>query len=163
MRILKPTGRPLSDASLVELSLAGDRNAFGQMVSRYQSPICQLAVVIGENPPGNVKEYLEEYHERSLFNKFHPFWESSGWSYGLWVTITKDNKTTRCRTACFNNPPDAMVAQFQQRGIVCETLRQGRDFEVLGTPGRMLIFLAAFVLGMGVLYLITGRSPGTRS
>ena len=31
------------DTSLVELSLAGDREAFGQIVARYQSPICALA------------------------------------------------------------------------------------------------------------------------
>ena len=32
-----------SDASLVELSLAGDRDAFGRIVARYQSSICALA------------------------------------------------------------------------------------------------------------------------
>ena len=33
----------LSDASLVDLSLSGDCDAFGQIVARYQSPICALA------------------------------------------------------------------------------------------------------------------------
>lgn len=33
----------LSDASLVELSLAGDHDSFGRIVARYQSPICALA------------------------------------------------------------------------------------------------------------------------
>ena len=32
-----------SDARLVELSLSGERNAFGQIVARYQAPICALA------------------------------------------------------------------------------------------------------------------------
>ncbi|HKW29609.1 MAG TPA: sigma-70 family RNA polymerase sigma factor, partial [Verrucomicrobiae bacterium] len=32
-----------SDVSLVELSLAGDRDAFGRIVARYQSSICALA------------------------------------------------------------------------------------------------------------------------
>ena len=32
-----------SDTSLVELSLAGDRDAFGRIVARYQSSICALA------------------------------------------------------------------------------------------------------------------------
>ncbi len=32
-----------SDTSLVELSLAGDRDAFGRIVTRYQSSICALA------------------------------------------------------------------------------------------------------------------------
>jgi RNA polymerase sigma factor (sigma-70 family) len=38
---LKPEMR--SDAALVELSLAGDRDAFGRIVARYQSSICALA------------------------------------------------------------------------------------------------------------------------
>jgi RNA polymerase sigma factor (sigma-70 family) len=33
----------LDDARLVELGLNGDRDAFGQLVARYQSPICALA------------------------------------------------------------------------------------------------------------------------
>jgi RNA polymerase sigma factor (sigma-70 family) len=33
----------LDDARLVQLSLEGDREAFGQLVSRYQSPVCALA------------------------------------------------------------------------------------------------------------------------
>ena len=31
------------DAALIESSLTGDRDAFGQIVARYQSPICALA------------------------------------------------------------------------------------------------------------------------
>jgi RNA polymerase sigma factor (sigma-70 family) len=31
------------DTALIELSLAGNRDAFGQIVARYQSPICALA------------------------------------------------------------------------------------------------------------------------
>jgi len=34
---------PLTDARLVELSLDGDRNAFGQLVTRHQAPVCALA------------------------------------------------------------------------------------------------------------------------
>jgi hypothetical protein len=33
----------LDDARLVELGLNGDRDAFGRLVARYQSPICALA------------------------------------------------------------------------------------------------------------------------
>src|SRR5512138_3397713 len=33
----------LSDEQLVGLTLEGDREAFGQIVARYQSPICALA------------------------------------------------------------------------------------------------------------------------
>ena len=33
----------LDDACLVKLSLEGDRDAFGELVARYQSPVCALA------------------------------------------------------------------------------------------------------------------------
>jgi RNA polymerase sigma factor (sigma-70 family) len=33
----------LDDARLVELGLNGDRDAFGQLVTRHQSPVCALA------------------------------------------------------------------------------------------------------------------------
>src|SRR5437879_12801123 len=36
-------GGTLDDAPLVELGLHGNRDAFCQLVSRYQSPICALA------------------------------------------------------------------------------------------------------------------------
>src|ERR1700728_3678256 len=35
--------KTLGDARLVELGLNGDHDAFGQLVARYQSPICALA------------------------------------------------------------------------------------------------------------------------
>jgi RNA polymerase sigma factor (sigma-70 family) len=35
--------KTLDDARLVEMGLEGDRDAFGQLVARYQSPICALA------------------------------------------------------------------------------------------------------------------------
>src|SRR3954470_1074834 len=39
---LSPTGE-ISDADLVAASLAGDRNAFGRVVERYQRLLCSLA------------------------------------------------------------------------------------------------------------------------
>ena len=36
-------GKTLDDSRLVKLGLDGDRDAFGQLVARYQSPICALA------------------------------------------------------------------------------------------------------------------------
>ena len=45
MRLFKRRNPPadLSDAALVTASLGGDRSAFGQIVSRYQSLLCSLA------------------------------------------------------------------------------------------------------------------------
>src|SRR5512135_3763599 len=38
-----PELAPPTDARLVELSLEGNREAFGRLVARHQSPICALA------------------------------------------------------------------------------------------------------------------------
>jgi RNA polymerase sigma factor (sigma-70 family) len=38
-----PDAKTLEDTQLVELGLSGNRDAFGQLVARYQSPICALA------------------------------------------------------------------------------------------------------------------------
>jgi RNA polymerase sigma factor (sigma-70 family) len=36
-------GKTMDDARLVELGVAGNRDAFGELVARYQSPVCALA------------------------------------------------------------------------------------------------------------------------
>ncbi|HEX4349350.1 MAG TPA: sigma-70 family RNA polymerase sigma factor [Verrucomicrobiae bacterium] len=36
-------GKAMDDARLVELGVAGNRDAFGELVARYQSPVCALA------------------------------------------------------------------------------------------------------------------------
>ncbi len=40
--IVMPEADSLSDEQLVERTLEGDREAFGQIVARYQSPICVI-------------------------------------------------------------------------------------------------------------------------
>lgn len=54
-----------SDAKLVELTLAGDREAFGQLVERYQSPIyglvCHYAGKYGEAEDLAQETFLEAY------------------------------------------------------------------------------------------------------
>jgi len=59
---------------------------------------------------------------------------------------------------------DATLALLAENGINCPTHVQGRDFEVLGAPGRCLAVLAVFVLaaGAGVL-LYSRRTRGSPS
>jgi hypothetical protein len=50
-----------------------------------------------------------------------------------------------------------VLALLQQKGIACPTYVAGRDFEILGAPGRFLPVLAGFVLGIGGIYLLKRR------
>ena len=54
---------------------------------------------------------------------------------------------------------EATLALIAQKGISCRTYVAGRDYEILGTPGRMLPVLAAFVLAISVIFLLKRRHP----
>jgi ribosome-associated translation inhibitor RaiA len=53
---------------------------------------------------------------------------------------------------------DATLALLKEQGINCPTYVQGRDFEVLGWPGRFLPFFCIFILAIGGVVLL--RRPG---
>jgi RNA polymerase sigma factor (sigma-70 family) len=55
---------------------------------------------------------------------------------------------------------DATLAWLAQKGIRCPTYVQGRDFEILGWPGRLLPVLSLFIVTAGVAVL--WRSRGQR-
>ena len=61
------TGRMMSvadnDAELVRASLAGDRDAFGQIVARYQSLVCSLAYSATGSLSQSVDLALEQKRE----------------------------------------------------------------------------------------------------
>jgi hypothetical protein len=65
------------------------------------------------------------------------------------IDVRKNGKTTRY----FALADEATVALLAQKGIACPTYIQGRDFEVLGAPGRFLPFLGAFVMAIGAIFL----------
>ena len=46
------------------------------------------------------------------------------------------------------------LAVLRGRGIVCPTYVQGRDFEVLGAPGRWTGVMAVFILAAGTVILL---------
>lgn len=74
----------LSDASLVEQSLAGDNDAFGRIVARYQSPICALAY----SACGNVSRSEDIAQEIFItawrkLNNLHKPPRFKAWLYGI--------------------------------------------------------------------------------
>ena len=82
-------------------------------------------------------------HYRSLLH------ESPDTYRSFWVQVRKNGKTTR-----YSAPVDeTTLALITQKGIACPTYVAGRDFEMLGTPGRLLPLLAAFVLAIGAIFL----------
>jgi hypothetical protein len=52
---------------------------------------------------------------------------------------------------------ETTLALIAQKGISCPTYVAGRDYEILGTPGRMLPLLAAFVLAISAIFLFKRR------
>jgi RNA polymerase sigma factor (sigma-70 family) len=107
----------------------------------------ELRDLINRSAPGELRVSIMVSHYRSL-------WHESPDTYrSFWVQVRKDGKTTR-----YSAPvDDATLALITQKGITCPTYVEGRDFEMLGTPGRLLPLLAAFVLAIGVIFLIKRR------
>ena len=91
-----------------------------------------------------------------LVEHYRSLWHESPDTYSsFWVEVRKDGKTTK-----YSAPADGVtMALLAQKGIACRTYVAGRDFEILGTPGRMLPVLAAFVLAISVIFLLKRRRP----
>jgi RNA polymerase sigma factor (sigma-70 family) len=49
---------------------------------------------------------------------------------------------------------DAMLSLLAEKGIACPTYVQGRDFEIFGWPGRLLVLLCVFILAIGAVILL---------
>ena len=108
--------------------------------------------LINQNPPADLTVSLWVSHYHSLLTG------SAGVIRTFLAEVQKDGKTTRYWVPA----DDTTVALLAQKGIACPTYVQGRDFEVLGTPGRFLPFLAAFVLALGAIFLLRRRpAPGS--
>jgi hypothetical protein len=73
-------------------------------------------------------------------------------SKSLNVLIEDGGKTTR-----YVAPVDAAtLAVLEQQRVSYRTLREGRDFELLGWPGRMLFVLSIFTVTAGSVILVRG-------
>lgn len=107
----------------------------------------ELRDVINQTPPGELKLSIMTGHEHSMFHEY-----PSMYRY-FWVQVTRDGKVS-WYTA---NVDEATTALIAQKGLACPTYVAGRDYEILGTPGRMLPVLAAFVLAIGSIFLLKRR------
>jgi len=113
-----------------------------------------LRDLINQSAPGNLKVSLMEGHDHSIYREY-----PSMYRY-FWVEVGKDGKVAKY-TAEVDETTLALIAQ---KGIPCRAYMAGRDYEILGTPGRMLPVLAAFVLAMSVIFLFRRRRPaGSRA
>jgi hypothetical protein len=110
---------------------------------RYVSP-AELRNLISQNNPNNLSISINVSHYRSIWG------ESKDMFRSFWIQVRADGKTARYTA----NVDDATLALLAQKGIACPTYVEGKDFEVLGTPGRYLPFMAAFVMTISGIFLL---------
>jgi RNA polymerase sigma factor (sigma-70 family) len=103
--------------------------------------------LINKSASGELKISIMEGHNHSFYREYPTMYRY------FWVEAGPGGKTAKY-TADVDETTLALIAQ---KGISCRTYLAGRDYEVLGTPGRMLPLLAAFVLGISLIYLLKRR------
>lgn len=107
----------------------------------------ELRDLINQSAPGELRVSILVQHYRSLWH------ESPDTFSSFWVEVRKAGKTAK-----YSAPTDGVsTALLAQKGIACPTYVAGRDFEILGTPGRLLPLLAAFVLAISAIFLFQQR------
>jgi hypothetical protein len=111
----------------------------------------QLKDLITQTPAANLNIGLHQYHARSVWG------ESSAIISSFSIMTLKDGKITAYYTSPLS---DDVLALLGQKNLPCPVYVQGRDFEVLGAPGRFLPFLGGFILALGGIYLLK-RLKGT--
>jgi RNA polymerase sigma factor (sigma-70 family) len=104
----------------------------------------ELRDLINQSTPSELRVNIMASHYRSIWG------ESPEIHRSLWVEVRKDGQTTKYSTEV----DDATLALLARKGIAYPTLIAGRDYEILGAPGRFLPFLAAFVLAIGSIFLL---------
>jgi RNA polymerase sigma factor (sigma-70 family) len=114
-------------------------------------PGAGLRDLINQSTPGELKVSIMEGHNHSLI----PPREYPGMYRYFWVEVGKEGKVAKYTA----DVDEATLALIAQKGISCPTYVAGRDYEILGTPGRLLPLLAAFVLAISVIFLLKRRRP----
>lgn len=125
------------DARLVELGLKGNRDAFGQLVTRYQSPICALAY----SACGNISQSEDLAQEtfiiawRKLSDLKEPA-KFKSWLYGIARNLINSAFRQQIRnplagaepldeslttTAAFSNPTEQAMSK-EEEGILWRSL-----------------------------------------
>lgn len=107
----------------------------------------EVRELIAQAAPGDLRVCITVQHYRSIW----------GESRDVFRQFRIEDRRPGKKAVYFTLVDDASVALIAQKGIPCPTYYQGRDFEVLGAPGRFLPVLAAFVLAIAILFLIKGR------
>ncbi len=108
----------------------------------------ELESMIQRSAPGELSASISVRHYRSL-------WGASPETYR---TILVAREGGGRSTAYLSPATDAIIALLAQKGVACPVYVEGRDFEVLGAPGRWLPMLAAFILLISVVFLLQGRA-----
>ncbi|HEV2436086.1 MAG TPA: hypothetical protein VG077_08800, partial [Verrucomicrobiae bacterium] len=107
----------------------------------------ELRDLINKSASAELKVSIMEGHNHSFYREY------PGMYRYFWVEVDKDGKVAKY-TADVDETTLAFIAQ---KGISCRTYVAGRDYEILGTPGRMLPLLAAFVLAISAIFLFKRR------
>jgi RNA polymerase sigma factor (sigma-70 family) len=77
----------------------------------------------------------------------------------LWIVLRENGKVSKSTA-----PAEAStLSLLAEKGITCPTYVQGRDFEILGWPGRLLVLLSLFLLAAGTVILLRGRKNNARA
>ncbi|MDO8539711.1 MAG: RNA polymerase sigma factor [Opitutaceae bacterium] len=79
-------------------------------------------------------------------------WEYENGTRSISIFVTVDGKVTRY----VSRIDDATLASLNRDGVSYKTLRQGRDSEVLGAPGRLLFVVSLFAVVAGIVILVRG-------
>ncbi len=107
----------------------------------------KACALIGDCPASELQACVTVAHYRSLWREYPDVFQT------LSLVVKQSGKKTRYWAPVSKGALELLA----QKGVACPTYVQGKDFEVLGTPGRFLPFLAAFVLGLGALFLFKRR------
>lgn len=113
----------------------------------------QLRQIFDQTPANDLAVSILEGRNHTLFG------DTPGIHRTMWVTVEKDGSKEKYAV---DVSPEAL-ALVTKKGIKCPTLIAGRDYEILGAPGRSLPLLAAFLLAAGGVFLWERRRASRRT
>lgn len=128
----------LAAAALVAFCFLDTRHNVERLSSR------DLSQLIESTPAGALKCSVMVQHYRSMW----------GDSPETFRTLLAEATMNGKKSTYIGAADDAVMTVMQMRKIDCPTYVQGRDFEMLGAPGRFLPLLAAFIFGNGIIFVV---------
>lgn len=133
----------LDDDALVQRSLAGDRNAFGELVTRYQGPLFNVAkrILRDHEEARDVTQtaFVKAWQHLHQFDRSHRFFS---WIYRILMNEALNRSTRRKRYEELDvnlpdpaSPPEAELARKRLKSRISEALRElpsdSRDVVIL--------------------------------